>query len=91
MVNPNGQWFHVPFGTRFRTPFRVLSGFRGTGFRIALTVLSGVWVTPGLLVPTHPLQVLVHWSFEFSMSFFVVFKYLGHIVLWCRIGWCFVT
>ena len=67
-----------------------LSGFRGIGFRIPLRGLSGVRVTPGLVVPTHPLPIPVCWYFEFSLSFVFGFKYIGLIVLWCHIGWFFV-
>ena len=50
MVNRFGHWFQVLFGTRFRSPLRVLSGFWGTGFRIPLRGLSGFRVNPELLV-----------------------------------------
>ena len=91
MVKSLDHWLRIPFGTRFRIPLMGLSGFQGIGFRITLRGFSGFRVTPGLVVPSDPLTVPVFRSFKFSMYFFVDFKYLGIIVLWCHIGWCFVT
>ena len=71
MVNPLGHWPRIPFGTRFWIPLRGLSDFR---------------VTSRLVVTSHPLLVPVHRYFEFSMSLFGAFKYLGLIVLWFHIG-----
>ena len=51
MVNPLGQWFQVPFGTRLRIPLRQLSGFWWTGLRINLRRLSGFRVALVLVVP----------------------------------------
>ena len=68
-----------------------LSDFQGIGSRIPLRELSGFQATPALVVPEHPITVPVCRFFEFYMSFFGGFKYLGLIVLWCLIGWFFVT
>ena len=91
MVNPIGHWLRIMFGGSPLIPLRGLSRFRGIGFRIHLRVLFGFRVPPGLVVPSHPLTVPVCRYFEFSMSFYVDFTYLGLIVVWCQIGWCFVT
>ena len=91
VVNPLGHWLRILFGTIFRIPLRGLSVFWGIGLWIPLGVLSSFQVTPGLVVPAHPLPVPVRRSFEFSMSLFVALKNIGLIVLWCHIGWCFVT
>ena len=91
MVITLGHWIHIPFGTILRITLRVLSGFRGIVFRILLRGLSGFRVTPELVVTAHPLLVPVFRYFEFSMYFFVGFKYIGCIVLWYHTGWCFVT
>ena len=56
----------------------------------SLKGLSDFLVPPVLVVPAHPLLVPVHQSFDFSVYFFVAFTYIGLIVLWYQIGWCFV-
>ena len=91
MVEPIGHWLRIPFGNRSQIPLRGLSGFQGIGFQIPLRRLSGFRVPPGLVVPAHPLPVPVFRSFELSMYFFVTFKYLDLIVLWCQIGWFLVS
>ena len=91
MVNTLNHWIRVLFGDRFRIPLRRLSGFWGIGFRVPLRGLSSFWVTPGLVVPAHPLLVPVRRYFEFSTSFFVALTYMGLIALWCHIGWRFVA
>ena len=58
-----------------------LSGFQGIGFQVPLRIISDFRVTPGLVVPAHPLLVPFSQYFEFSMSFVVGFKYIGLIVL----------
>ena len=90
MVNLLYHWFWFPFGTRFRITLRVLSGYQGTVFHIPLRRLSGFQVILGFVFPEHTFPVPILWSFEFSVSFFVGFKYLGHIFLWYHIGWYFV-
>ena len=69
MVNPLDHWLRVLFCTRSWIPLRGFPGSWGIGFRIPLRGLSGFWVPPRLVVPTHPLRVPVRWSFEFSLSF----------------------
>ena len=91
MVSPIDHWLRIAFGTIYWITFRGLSGFWGIGSRIPLRVLYGLTVPLVLVVPAHPLPVPVRQSFEFSMSFFIAFTYLGIIVLWYHIGWCFAT
>ena len=91
IVNPLVHWLRIPFGTGFRIPLIGLFSFQGIGFQFPLRGLSGFGVTPGLVVPEHPLPVTLFWSFEFYMYFVVGLKYLGIIVIWGNIGWCFVT
>ena len=91
MDNPLGYWLWIPFSTRFWITVRGLSSIWRIVFRISLRGVSGLWVTLGSVVPEHPLLVPVHRSFEFSIYYFVSFKYLDLIVLWCHIGRCFVT
>ena len=50
-VHPLDHWPWIPFGTRLQIPLMGLPGFRGIGFRIPLRGLSGVRVTPELVVP----------------------------------------
>ena len=90
-VNPLGHWLRIPFGTISRISLRELSGFRGIGFWIPLRRLSWSRVPPGLVIPEQPLIVPVHRYFDFYMYFVVAFTYLGLIVLWSHIGYCFVT
>ena len=70
MVNPIGHWLRVPFCTRSRIPLRGLSGSWGIGFRVSLRGLSGFRVSPGLLVPAHPLPVfyIIFCCFDISGS-----------------------
>ena len=60
------------FGTVFRISLIGLSGFRGTGLRFPLRVLSVFHVTEVLLVPARPLLVPVLRYFEFSMCFLLI-------------------
>ena len=91
MIKPFSYWFRVTFGTGFRIPLMGLSGLQETGLRIPLIGLYGFRATPGFLFPAHPILVPVFRYFDFSIYIFVDFKYLGRTVLWCHIGWCFVT
>ena len=91
MVNHLRHWPQILFGARLRIPLMVLSSFQIIGFWITLRGLSCFRVTPGLVVPAHPLPFPVRRSVEFSMCFIVGFKYIGLVFLWCHVGWYFMT
>ena len=62
----------------------------GTRFQIPLRRFYSFWFNLGLIVSAHPLQVSVQWFVKFHLYFCVCFNILGRIVLWYKIGWCFV-
>ena len=74
------------FGARLWITLRGLSRFWGIWFRIPLRGLSGFRVTPGLVVPEHPLPVPFSRSFAFSVYFLFLLNILVSLFCGARLG-----